>query len=136
MLKNAILLIGVMSGFLVASPVVAQSDSHNDYALASECLLETCQQALSAALLLLERRSLSEDQLNSRLGDLAVALFETARRADDARIRQQVSVAIVRIARLSSDRDQREAMLQVANDIRNGDGDLFDLADPVSISPS
>lgn len=82
------------------------------------------------------RQTETEDEFNSRLGDLAAALFETAKEADDLRARRRISTAIARLARHSSDRAQKKSFLQVARQIRKGDTDLFDLDDPFAVSPS
>lgn len=104
--------------------------------MAAMCLERTCQRALSEAVRKLRRRSLSPDDFNSQLGVLAAALFETAKEAETRRSLRRVSGALARLARYSSDGEQRKSFRWLAKEIRNGDRDLFDLEDPFAVSPS
>ncbi len=120
----------------LAEPVVAQSRSRDIAALASQCQQTTCHRAVSASIQQMIRQTDTEDEFNSRLGDLAAAPFETAKEVEDPRSRRRISAAIARLARHSSDREQKKSFLRVARQIRVGDTDLFDLDDPFAVSPS
>ena len=121
---------------MLVEPAAPQTRPRDITALASRCLQTTCHRAVNANIKQMIRQTSTEDEFNSRLGDLAAALFETAKEAENPRSRRRISAAISRLARHSSDREQKKSFLRVARQIRKGDTDLFDLDDPFAVSPS
>ncbi|MGR3661535.1 MAG: hypothetical protein ACU0CA_10190 [Paracoccaceae bacterium] len=121
---------------LTTQTATAQSRKPDVSGLAAQCLQTTCHRAVNASIRRMIRQTETEDEFNSRLGDLAAALFETARDADTVRSRRRISTAIARLARYTSDREQKKSFLWIAREIRKGDGALFDLDDPFAVSPS
>ena len=135
MIMAILRIVAVVLGVLGPQAVVAQVALFDAPLLLSRCGRGECQNAIVSSVNQIRRQNLPEAEFNSQLGVLAAVLFEAARGADDAAARR-ISLAIAILAEYSTDQDQQDAFLWVAEMIANGDAELFDLDDPFAVSPS
>ena len=135
MIRAKLKILTVVLGVLGPQFAVAQVALFDAPLLLSRCGRGECQNAIISAVSQIQRQNLPVAEFNSQLGVLAAVLFEAARGADDETVRR-ISLAIAILAEYSTDQDQRDAFLWVAEMIVNGDVELFDLNDPFAVSPS
>ena len=135
MIRAKLKILTVVLGVLGPQFAVAQVALFDAPLLLSRCGRGECQNAIISAVSQIQRQNLPVAEFNSQLGVLAAVLFEAARGADDETVRR-ISLAIAILAEYSTDQDQRDAFLWVAEMIVNGDVELFDLDDPFAVSPS
>lgn len=134
-LKILTVVLAVVLGIFGPQVAVSQVAFFDAPQVLSKCGRGECQNAIISAVRQIQRQNLPAADFNSQLGILAAVLFEAARGADDDTVRR-ISLAITILAEFSTDQDQQDAFLWVAEMIANGDADLFDLDDPFAVSPS
>ena len=135
MIRAKLKILTMVFGVLGSQVAVAQAALFDAPLLLSRCDRGDCQNAIISAVSQIQRQNLPEAEFNSQLGILAAVLFEAAKGVDDETLRQ-ISLAIAILADYSTEQDQRDAFLRVAEMIANGDVELFDLDDPFAVSPS
>ncbi len=135
MIRAKLKILAMVFGVFGPQAVVAQVALFDAPLLLSKCGRGECQNAIISAVNQIRQQNLPEAEFNSQLGVLAAVLFEAAKGADEETVRR-ISLAIAILAEYSTDRDQQDAFLWVAEMIANGDAGLFDLDDPFAVSPS
>lgn len=135
-LRNIGLIAALVTGLGTTAQAAKPAALATDNDLSSDCLEQSCQVAVTFAVLDLKKQDLADEDFNSELGFMAVELYELAKETEDSKLRQQIAVAMRRLAEFSTDDLQKETLLWVANGIRTGDESLFDLDDPFAASPS
>lgn len=132
--KFAPFLVG--AALVVADPISAESEWRDADYVAERCAESHCQKTLSRTVREYRKQTDSPEEYNSKLAQLASALFETARDAEDRFSQRRAANAMTRLARYARDPEQRRNILRAARAIRNGNEDFFDLDDPFAASPS
>jgi len=116
-----------------ATPAMAQSLDFTR--LVSQCARGACDNAISSVVARLATQETSAEDANLQFGRLAIELFNLAKTADDDTQARLVR-SLTRLAEASTDPDQAAAMLVVAEIVARGEAGLYDLSDPMSVSPS
>ncbi len=131
---HRLFLTGLLAAFF-AQPAIGQVTQFDGFKLKVMCGQGKCANAIRATVNQVRKQKLSEDDFNSQLGIIAIALFEEVRSADQ-QVAFQIAEAMQILASFSGDTEQQSSLIWVSQEIINGNTDLFDLDDPFSASPS
>jgi len=129
-----LLLLGFF-GVFFSLPATAQVFLFDGPGLRLLCQQGSCVPATRASIGLVQNEQLPDAEFNSQLGAMAAVLFEAARGADELTL-LQIAEALRLLALFSTDAGQQASLIQVAGQIAQGGGDLFDLETPFAVSPS
>ncbi len=129
-----ITLAGLLS-LVFATPVFPQSSQFDGDRLITLCEQGECVRGMQATVGQILLLRLPTAEFNSQLGIVASVLFQAASGANEAMI-AQLSEAIRLLARFSTDINQRQSFIILADQLLTGEADLFDLESPFAVSPT